>query len=160
YHYYQHPIFGLMHVRLQTWLPFSQSICINGREWLSRQMDAAEIQYLRKENCFLQIDDVAAAQRMLQQPVGFNWKPGLDALSSAIAPNLQKILAPVPMSYYWTIAESEWASDFMFNRAADLSQMYPSLLQHAMSSFGSLDVMRFLGRKVPLHNHGLSNCRC
>jgi hypothetical protein len=25
-----------MHVRLQTWLPFNLSVCINGREWLGR----------------------------------------------------------------------------------------------------------------------------
>src|SRR5262249_23487514 len=33
YHYYVHPVFGFMHVRLQTWLPFNIHICINGREW-------------------------------------------------------------------------------------------------------------------------------
>lgn len=159
YHYYLHPIFGLMHVRLQTWLPFGLSICINGREWLGRQMDAAGIKYLRKENCFLQIDDVPAAQRMLDEQVRFDWKPALDELADSIAPTLGQVLAPVPMNYYWTIAESEWASDFMFNRTADLAQLYPALLHHAMTDFGSPDVMRFLGKKVALNNR-LPNCKC
>src|SRR5205809_5811535 len=161
YHYYLHPVFGLMHVRLQTWLPFGLSICINGREWLRRQMDAAGIKYLRKDPGApgLQIDDIPAAQRMLDEQVRFDWKPALDQLADSIAPTLQQVLAPVPMSYYWTIAESEWATDFMFNRTADLAQLYPALLQHAMSDFGSLDVMRFLGKKVPLHN-ALPNCKC
>jgi hypothetical protein len=30
--------FGLMHIRLQIWLPLSLQVCINGREWLARQM--------------------------------------------------------------------------------------------------------------------------
>ncbi len=39
YHYYLHPIFGLMHIRLQTWFPFSIHVCLNGRDWLARQLD-------------------------------------------------------------------------------------------------------------------------
>ena len=36
YHYYAHPVFGLMNVRIQTWFPFRTQVCINGREWLAR----------------------------------------------------------------------------------------------------------------------------
>ena len=37
YFYYWDHDFGLMHVRMQTWLPFTIQICINGREWLAQQ---------------------------------------------------------------------------------------------------------------------------
>jgi hypothetical protein len=160
YHYYQHPVFGFMHVRLQTWLPFDQFICINGREWLSRRLDAARIHYLRKENCFLQIDDLPAAQRMLDEQVQFDWKPALDQIAAAVAPDLEQMLSPLPISYYWTIMESEWASDLMFNRTADLSRLYPSLLHHGIRSFGSREVLRFLGQKVPLHANCYPNQKC
>jgi hypothetical protein len=43
YFYYLDREFGLMHVRLQSWLPFSIQVCVNGREWLARQMDRAGI---------------------------------------------------------------------------------------------------------------------
>lgn len=161
YHYYMHPVFGLMHVRLQTWLPFDQFICINGREWLGRSLEAAGMRkYLRMDNCFLQLDDVEAAQRLLDAQVQFDWKPALDQIAGWVAPTLQKLLAPFPMDYYWTIMESEWASDFMFNSAAELSALYPSLLHHGMSSFGSREVMRFLGQKVPLHGNCFGNRKC
>jgi hypothetical protein len=160
YHYYLHPTFGFMHVRLQTWLPFDQFICINGREWLGRSLDAAGIDYLRKENCFLRLANVNRAQRMLDQQVSFNWRPALDQLADAMVPNLQQVLAPCSMPYYWTIAESEWATDFMFDRTRHLAQLYPSLLQHGMSSFGSKDIMRFLGQKVPLHGNAFPGQRC
>lgn len=39
YHYYQHRDFGLMHVRVQSWFPFTVDVCLNGRHWLARQMD-------------------------------------------------------------------------------------------------------------------------
>ena len=37
----QHPTFGLCHVRVQTWLPFTVEVWLNGREWLARQMTDA-----------------------------------------------------------------------------------------------------------------------
>jgi hypothetical protein len=45
YFYLAHPQFGFMHLRLQTWFPLGIHIVINGREWLSRQLDAAGIGY-------------------------------------------------------------------------------------------------------------------
>jgi hypothetical protein len=47
YHYYMHQDFGLMHVRVKSWFPFMVSICLNGRNWLARQMDRAGIDVLR-----------------------------------------------------------------------------------------------------------------
>jgi hypothetical protein len=156
YHYYLHPTFGFMHVRLQSWLPFSMFVCVNGREWLCRSLDAAGIRYLRKENCLLRVDDVPAAQRMLDEQVTFDWKPALDRLAARIAPTLGRVLEPYPADYYWTIAQSEWASDFMFDRTGDLARLYPGLLRHAMTSFSSRDVMRFLGQRVPLYGNAFS----
>jgi hypothetical protein len=39
YFYVQHPCWGFLHLRLQTWFPFLIQICLNGHEWLARQMD-------------------------------------------------------------------------------------------------------------------------
>jgi hypothetical protein len=41
-----------MHARIQTWFPFAVQICLNGREWLARAMDAAGLGYVRRDNCF------------------------------------------------------------------------------------------------------------
>ena len=38
YHYFDDPELGFGHVRLQTWLPFTVFICLNGRHWLERQL--------------------------------------------------------------------------------------------------------------------------
>jgi len=52
YHYYLHPQFGLMHPGApgQTWFPFNLWCCINGREWLARQLDEEGIGYMKREN--------------------------------------------------------------------------------------------------------------
>jgi len=45
YYYFMHADFGLMHVRVQSWFPFSVEVCLNGREWLARQMDRVGLKY-------------------------------------------------------------------------------------------------------------------
>jgi hypothetical protein len=52
YFYYDHPAYGFMSVRLQTWFPYPIQIAVNGREWLRRGLDAAGISYLKHGNKF------------------------------------------------------------------------------------------------------------
>jgi hypothetical protein len=59
----------------------------------------------------------------------------------------------VPLAYYWSADETEWASDVLFRSRERLGQLYPSLLTHGLHSFGSPDVLRFLGHKVQAHPH-------
>ena len=157
YHYYIHPVFGFLHVRLQTWLPFNQHICLNGREWLSRQMDNRSIRYLRRDNCFLWVSDVPQAQELLDQQVRFDWRPALDALARSTNPVLAQVLAPYQVEYYWSIEESEWATDFMFRSEARLSELYGTLIRHGMETLGSRQVMRFLGQRVPASGNSHSH---
>ena len=62
YHYLIHPQLGWMNVRFQTWLPFSIQVCINGREWLCRQMDRQQLAYRRRDNCLVWVQDMDKAQ--------------------------------------------------------------------------------------------------
>jgi len=62
YFYYDHPRFGFMHLRLQTWFPFQVNLCLNGRHWLARQLDQAGIAYQKKDNTFLRLADFGQAQ--------------------------------------------------------------------------------------------------
>jgi len=50
-----------------------------------------------------------------------------------------------PVSYYWSIYQHEWALDVVFHHAADLRHFYPRWVNHAITTFSSPDVMRFLG---------------
>ena len=51
YFYFLDHEFGLLHVRLQTWLPLTIQVCVNGREYLARQMLQAGISYTQADNC-------------------------------------------------------------------------------------------------------------
>jgi hypothetical protein len=86
YHSFMHPDFGLMHVRVQSWFPFTVEICLNGREWLARQMDRAGIGYQQSGNCFVQLQDPLAAQALLDQPLHTDWPKALDQLLTRAHP--------------------------------------------------------------------------
>ena len=73
YHYWMHPTLGFLHARIQTWFPFSIQVCLNGREWLARQMDRAGLKYQRQGNCFPWIKDWDKAQRLMNRQVEANW---------------------------------------------------------------------------------------
>ena len=148
YHYLMHPIFGFMHVRLATWFPFTMHICINGREWLGRQMQSAGIAHQRRDNCFTRIDDLPAAQELMRLQLCTDWPATLEGLARQVNPVHEKIFAARPLEYYWSAEQSEWASDVMFRDSAALGRIYPGLVKHGMLSLGSREVMRFLGKRV------------
>ena len=149
YHYYVHPVFGFMNVRIQTWFPFNIQVCINGREWLSRQMDKAGMAYQRRDNCFTWLEDTKKAQDLMNQQLRACWPDLLKEIALTINPAQEEIFKDFPSDYYWSVFQSEWASDIMFRSPDDLAKIYPSLVYHAVATFSSPDVMRFLGRKIP-----------
>src|SRR5437773_2080168 len=67
YFYWVHAQLGFLHLRLQSWFPFLIQVCVNGREWLARQMDNAGIAYRREDNCFPWIADIKGAQALMDQ---------------------------------------------------------------------------------------------
>jgi hypothetical protein len=150
YHYLVHPVFGFLNARIQTWFPFSIQICLNGRAWLAQQMDQAGLAYARHDNCFPWIEDWSLAQQLMDQQLKLDWPTSLDEIARMLNPMHDQIFQAHPTTYYWSTFQSEWAIDVIFHTAADLQRLYPRLLQHAISTFSSTDVMRFLGRRIPL----------
>jgi len=148
YKYFLHPLFGFMNARIQTWFPFNIQICMNGREWLARQLARKGIAFKRHDNCFTELGDVAAAQRLMDKQLRTDWTTVLTRIARDLNPLHERIFAPWPMDYYWSSYQTEWATDVLFREPRDLAAIYPALALHAMKHFQSPDVMRFLGRKA------------
>jgi hypothetical protein len=55
YHYAFHPEWGLCYARIQTWLPFTIQVYLNGREWLAKRLDREGIAYERVDNTFTSV---------------------------------------------------------------------------------------------------------
>jgi hypothetical protein len=150
YHYQIHPLFGFLHARIQTGFPFSIQICLNGREWLARQMQTAGLDYLQQDNCFPWIADWTQAQRLMDRQLKTRWPKLLNGSARQLNPIHAEIFRKHPVSYYWSTYQHEWALDVVFHHAADLRRFYPRWVNHAMTTFSSPDVMRFLGKHTTL----------
>lgn len=150
YQYRIHPLFGFMSARIQTWFPFPIQICINGRECLRRQLDLAGIDYVAAGNCFPWVERWDEAQRLLDEQLRTDWPSVLGKIAEELNPIHPEIFQGYPVNYYWTTYQSESATDIVFQHAADLERLYPRLLHHAITCLGSVDVMRYLGKRVRL----------
>lgn len=146
YHYFLDEEFGFMHVRLQTWMPFTVQVYINGREWLARRMDEAGLSYRRADNCFTHVADFARAQGLMDELGRLDWSERLAALARRVNPDL--LPAPGdPLHYYWTAYQTEWATDLAFRSPQALASVFPQLALGAIAGFSSPDVLRFLQRR-------------
>ena len=157
YHYSIDPTFGFMNARIQTWFPFTVQMCINGREWLGRQMSRAGIRFVAAGNCFPWVEDWKQAQSLLAQQLRTDWAAVLGKIARDLNPIHEQIFSKHPVDYYWSTYQSEWAIDIVFRDAAALRRLYPRLVHHGMTSFASGDVMRYLGKRVRLDGLVLGN---
>lgn len=147
YFYFIDRRFGWMHVRVQTWLPFMIQVCLNGREYLARQMDRVGMRYERRDNCFAWIEQLDRAQMILQRLERQKWFRILDGLAQRVNPLLAPKRGMWQLGYYWTVWESEYATDVMFRDAASLQEVYPLLAKQAQERFGPREVLRFFNRR-------------
>jgi hypothetical protein len=150
YYWYEfHPQCGFLNARLRSWFPFDMQVCLNGREWLARQLDEAGLGYERADNCFMGVEDFARTQALLDAQLQTDWPTLLEGIAQQLFPLREELFGDFCPSYYWTTYQSEWATDLVFRDPATLRRLYPLLRRHGMTTLGSSDVLRFLGRKVP-----------
>ena len=157
YFYYDHHQYGFMNIRLQTWFPYHIQVCLNGREWLRRCLEQQGIDFLAKGNKFLHISDYQKAQSVLDQQLDVRFADVLNGFMPMVFPMAKDILGP-NLSYYWTMWQSEWATDLIFTSFKDLNPIFDSLLRHAHMTGTSTRVLRYLDR--PLTSAGRPDSRC
>jgi DNA-binding MarR family transcriptional regulator len=147
YFYFFDPEFGFMHVRLQSWLPLSIQIYVNGREWLCRKLDEHGVGYERYDNALVRIDDMPTAQRLARRFMRRRWPRALDRFARFVNPWLLRIARAGFGGYYWVTDQCEIATDLMFKSRAALSALMPDLLEHSLLALSAEDALRFLARK-------------
>jgi hypothetical protein len=146
YFYYLDREFGLMHVRIQSWLPLTIQICLNGHEWLARALSRCGCGFRKVDNAFVEIDDLNLAQELADQFATLRWVRKLDAFARRINPLLKDVLTG--HRYHWVIDQAEYATDVMFPNRHTLAPHFEAWLRHATLCFSAEDVLTFLGRKL------------
>jgi hypothetical protein len=147
YFYYDHEEFGFMSIRLQTWAPYEIQIALNGREWLKRQLSKAGVGYILAGNKFLHIDDYEIANGLLKSQVDTMWIETLSGFLPSVFPSMKSLLLD-EMSYTWTLWQSEWAKDYIFDDPQILNSYMSPFLRHAFITGTSDRVLRYMGYPV------------
>jgi len=149
YHYWRDAVLGPCHLRVQTWFPFNVFVCVNGREMLAERLDRAGVGYRKRDNCFPWIEDLTTAQRLVDEQVRLDWSAQLTRLLTASHPDWSSWPA-MERPYYWSADQTEWATDVMFRSPSVLARRMPGLVHYSLEALGAGDVLRFLGRPVPV----------
>lgn len=152
YFYWMDREFGLIHVKLQTWFPFTIQVYVNGHEWLARQLEKRRIAFKKADNAFVWLADVAKAQGCVPAFWRRDWPKVLNALARRVNPLLGNWLKG--QNYYWAIDQAEFSTDVLFADRAALATLRPPLYEHAWRCFGAERLMAFLGRKYTEHFRG------
>jgi hypothetical protein len=145
YYYFLDREFGFMHVRLETWFPFTVQVYVNAHDWLAQQMLARRMGFVQQGNAFVQLDDPAAAQQLADRFAHLNWPKILDRFARKVNPLLGKLLQKY--SYYWVTDQAEYATDIVFRSKSALKGLYGKLVEYAVLTFSAKDILGFLGRK-------------
>jgi hypothetical protein len=145
YYYFLDPQFGLIHVRLQTWLPFTVQVYVNGHEWLAQQMVQKKLGFVQQQNAFTQLDDPVQAQRLSDRFAKLNWSRILDRWAQQVNPLLRELFPDYPV--HWVVDQAEYATDLLFKSREALAGLYRALLDYAVLTFTPKDILGFLGRK-------------
>jgi len=161
YYYFLDPDFGLMHIRVQTFFPFTIQVYVNGHEWLAPQMLAEKLGFVQHDNAFVQLDAPDRAQQLADRFPKLSWTKILDRWATLVNPLLTSQPWLKGPSYYWVIDQAEFSTDVLFRSRATLAALYPRLLDHATLQFSAGDILTFLGRKLDPRFQGevLNDCK-
>jgi hypothetical protein len=145
YYYFLDKDLGLIHVRLQTWAPFTCQVYVNGHESVARQMKAKGLGFEQVDNAFVQLGDPAAAQRIADRFAKLPWPKILERYARRVNPLLQQELKG--LSHYWVTDQAEYATDILFTNKSALSGLFTRLLEFALLTFSPQKIFQYLGRK-------------
>lgn len=146
YYYFLDANLGLMHVRLQTWAPFTCQIYVNGHEFVARKLAQQNIPFEQVDNCFTRLGDPKAAQRLANRFAKLPWPKILEKYARQVNPLLRKELKEL-RGHYWVSDQAEFATDLCFVSKHALAGLYTRLLAFALLTFTPKKVFAYLGRK-------------
>ena len=145
YYYFIDQELGLMHVRLQTWAPFTCQVYANGHDYVARQLKKKGIAFEQVDNAFVQLADPAAAQRCANRFAKLPWPKILERYARRVKPLLHAELKG--LSHYWVIDQAEYATDVRFASQHALAGLFERLLAFALLTFSPKKIFCYLGRK-------------
>jgi hypothetical protein len=133
YFYRNDPQCGRLFLRLCPYFPFNGQVCLNGHEWLARQLDREGIAYCKRENSFVECAD---PQRLQELADAFNPEDLLQALNGALEDWLA-FFTPAEQEqgyrHHLYVTQVEYCHNLIFSKQAALHRLFERLLDHNRS---------------------------
>lgn len=145
YYYFWDKDLGLIHVRLQTWAPFTCQIYANGHDYVMQKLTQKGIDFEKVDNAFVRLDDPQEAQRIANRFAKLPWPKILEKYARLVNPLLHKELKG--LTHYWVADQAEFATDILFNSKHALAGLFARLLSFALLTFSPKKIYQYLGRK-------------
>lgn len=155
YFYYNDKEFGLMFVKLQSWLPYTITISLNGKEYIKKQLDKKGIKYSSYKNSITNVENLKQAQQIADRIKEKKWHQVFDSFAKKINPftdSIEKIFGRI--AYSWCVDNCEYASDILFKDRQTLEQIYPKFVEYASLCQMGENIFSFFGRKLNSHYKG------
>ena len=144
YFYFIDPDVGLCYVRVPTWAPFRLQIYFNGHNQLASKLSAAGIAFRMLDNAFVEVADIAEAQRLADDLDIARLHAALDRYATLCCPPVTTL----EQHYHWSIMQIEYSTDLVFRRQTDLAPIYAAISRTAVHAVKADNVATFLGRKL------------
>ena len=144
YFYFMDEQLGLCYLRVPTWCPFRLQFYFNGHNWLANQLKQRGIAYKMLDNAFVHIADYTVANQLANEFDVEILHLRLDAFAQKYCP----VVTDLKLTYYWSIMQSEYATDLVFKSRDTLQAFYPLLLETLTHAVKPADIATFLGRKL------------
>jgi hypothetical protein len=144
YFYFMDEQLGLCYLRVPTWSPFRLQFYFNGHNWLANQLKQRGIAYKMSDNAFVHIDDYTIANQLANEFDVEILHQRLDEFAQQYCP----VIVELKLTYYWSIMQSEYATDLVFKSRDTLQAFYPHLLETLTHAVKPADIATFLGRKL------------
>jgi hypothetical protein len=128
YFYLQDAQLGRFWLRLCPYFPFHVQVCLNGHEWLARQLTQAGVAFRKADNAF-----VACADPQRLQTLADRFSP--EDITAAVEPWLRRFL-PYFTDQEWAqgyrhrrfVAQVEYCHNLVFRQEAALDRLFSRLL--------------------------------
>ncbi|MFH2030894.1 MAG: MarR family transcriptional regulator, partial [Bacteroidota bacterium] len=144
YFYFIDESLGLCYVRVPTWCPFRLQIYLNGHNILANELKQNGIAFTMVDNAFDSIADADKAQELSDNLSIEKMHRKLDEFAWRFCPVYQDF----HLHYHWSIMQSEYATDIVFKRQADLQKIYSELVATAIHTVKPENIATFLGHKL------------
>ena len=152
-HYYFYFIdedYGLCYLRVPTWAPFRLQFYCNAHNWLANQLGREGIGYKQRENAFYEIDSFEKAQEISDTFSGKDLHQILKKYTPVFCPPTNQFKAGI----HWSVMQSEYATDIVFENRETLSTVYEELVRTLSHSVKPDNVSMFLGKRLDLRYEG------